>query len=596
MATMTQSDGKASILDNRTKYTIPIYQREYSWGWEQISRFVGDIFKGFWGAEEEKRIICEPMFIGTMQLSEKKETGTNKYTQDVIDGQQRLSTMMCIFNYLKLKYPENKALGEIRLDWLETRVNNGKEQESLEAMLGMSDLDGANMDNEQNPYVRSIGMIDECFNNLTTDENGEPMEAFTGNIGAFVEYLLNDIYFVVIETTAGLSKTIQIFNTINTAGLDLNGDDLFKVRLYEYLHDVKGHGEDSFTEIGGIYKDVKKRNEEWLKTHGWDLVNMGVVRTVYKDYLISKHKLPVSLYAMGTDTFFERLFDVLLNVQSHKEMASAKTVELALDDLRRIINAVCFWNESEYRDYDEYITYTLITRSRYDRYADIAYQILLSNEGKTDGERLNDVYDVMRPMCRVFFCYSLMYARQIYEIHDLMHRVYQMTADFQTNKGGIITKLSEKASNNDIDWFKSNCIGQAIAYNRVWKDIVCLLSAYLDERDAGTPLDSLMKKFAWGGYDIEHIHANANTDEGADIDETLQNGIGNLMLLEPDINRSISNLPFREKTNRADGKPCYKDSRFASARKVMQNKTWGKEEIIKRKEDEIRKISEFLFN
>ena len=342
MATMTQSDGKASILDNRTKYTIPIYQREYSWGWEQISRFVGDIFKGFWGAEEEKRIICEPMFIGTMQLSEKKETGTNKYTQDVIDGQQRLSTMMCIFKYLKLKYPGNKALGEIRLDWLETRVNNGKEQESLEAMLGMSDLDGANMDNEQNPYVRSIGMIDECFNNLTTDENGEPMEAFTGNIGAFVEYLLNDIYFVVIETTAGLSKTIQIFNTINTAGLDLNGDDLFKVRLYEYLHDVKGHGEDSFTEIGGIYKDVKKRNEEWLKTHGWDLVNMGVVRTVYKDYLISKHKLPVSLYAMGTDTFFERLFDVLLNVQSHKEMASAKTVELALDDLRRIINAaVC---------------------------------------------------------------------------------------------------------------------------------------------------------------------------------------------------------------------------------------------------------------
>lgn len=368
------------------------------------------------------------------------------------------------------------------------------------------------------------------------------------------------------------------------------------MRLYEYLHDVKGHGEDSFTEIGGIYKDVKKRNEEWLKTHGWDLVNMGVVRTVYKDYLISKYKLPVGLYAMGTDTFFERLFDVLLNVQSHKEMASAKTVELALDDLRRIINAVCFWNESEYRDYDEYITYTLITRSRYDRYADIAYQILLSNEGKTEGERLNDVYDAMRPMCRVFFCYSLMYAKQVYEIHELMHRVYQMTADFQTNKGDIITKLSEKASNNDIDWFKSNCIGQAIAYNRVWKDIVCLLSAYLDERDAGTPLDSLMKKFAWGGYDIEHIHANANTDEGADIDETLQNGIGNLMLLEPDINRSISNLPFREKTNRADGKPCYKDSRFASVRKVMQNKTWGKEEIIKRKEDEIRRISEFLFN
>lgn len=74
---------------------------------------------------------------------------------------------------------------------------------------------------------------------MTTDNEGNQLAEFSENIDSFVEYILNDILFVVIETVAGLSKTIQIFNTINTAGLDLNGDDLFKVRLYEYLHDIK---------------------------------------------------------------------------------------------------------------------------------------------------------------------------------------------------------------------------------------------------------------------------------------------------------------------------------------------------------------------
>ena len=65
-------DDKRAIIDNHTVFNIPVYQREYSWEEEQVRRFVGDIFKGFWGSEDEKHIIKEPMFIGTMQLSYKK--------------------------------------------------------------------------------------------------------------------------------------------------------------------------------------------------------------------------------------------------------------------------------------------------------------------------------------------------------------------------------------------------------------------------------------------------------------------------------------------------------------------------------------------
>ena len=118
---------KDNLLDGKTKYIIPVYQREYSWGYDQISRFIRDLFRGFWGSEDNKFILAEPMFIGTMQLSYKKYISNNEYEQDVIDGQQRLSTFLCLIKYLQLAYPNNKEIQKIPNNWLETRVNNGKE-------------------------------------------------------------------------------------------------------------------------------------------------------------------------------------------------------------------------------------------------------------------------------------------------------------------------------------------------------------------------------------------------------------------------------------------------------------------------------------
>lgn len=583
VSSSNNDNAKTAIINGRTKYIVPIYQREYSWGEEQVVRFIHDIFNGF-GAKE-------PMFIGTMQLSYEKYISDKECEQDIIDGQQRLSTIVCILKYLSLKFPKVKASIQ-GVDWIETRVNNGKEEELLEEMLKLQDLKKIHQKN-QNRYIENMAIIDDCFEYEILNDEENLLPAF--DINEFVEYILHDILFVVIETVAGLSKTIQVFNAINTAGLDLNGDDLFKVRLYEYLHDIKGCDEDAFREIGDIYKDVKERNSLWRKNHDWDLINIGLVRSVYKDYLISKHNLRTDLYAKATDTFFDELFDVLLDVQNHQEMVNAKSVDLSLDDLRSIIGAICLWGESDYRNSDEFISYLLIERSRYSRYADIAYQILLSNEGKPDNERLTDVYSIMRLMSRVFFCWSIEFARQVSEVHTLMNNIYKLTRNFTKKKEGIRQELINWINRNNNDDFKDKTIGKPIADNRVWKDLICVLSCYLDEMSEHTELDDLKKKLAWGFYDIEHIHANANKEEGIDIDWELQNGIGNLMLLEPDINKSIGKLPFREKVNRTDNKLCYKDSCYETVKKIMKKEQWGKDEIETRRKEEILKISKFLF-
>lgn len=597
-STRKQQDGKFSIIDNCTILNIPVYQREYSWERDQVSRFVGDIFKGFWGNEDEKVIKKEPMFIGTMQLSYKKYINEKEYEQDVIDGQQRLSTILCILKYLQLRYPNAEDIKEINLDWLETRVNNGKEYIYLSQMLSLNSLEKIQEIEEfpLNMYLKNIQIIQEVFEEQTTDDEGNELHLFNNQINDFIEYILNSIYFVVVETLAGLSKTIQIFNTINTAGLDLSGNDLFKVRLYEYLHDIKNHGEETFNKIGDIYKEVKDINSEWRKNHDWDVVTIGEIRSIYKYYLISKYKLNTALYSMSTDTFYDELFDTLLNVQIHKDMTGIKNknIDLSLEDLRRIIKVAYLWNSSDFRNTDEYISHTLIERSRYSRYANIAYLILLSNEDLQDeNERLSQVYECLGKLSKLFFCYSVKYAKAISEIHSFMHNVYRTVINYKESREKLLSDIQEKVNENK-DGF-SKCLGQPIAHNRIWKNTICILSDYFDELNDGTPLDVLQKLYS-SDFDIEHIHANGNKDEGNDINEELQNSIGNLMLLEYDINRSIGRLPFNEKKERSDGGICYKDSNYATVKRIRNYSSWGLPEVEQRRNKEIERISDFLFS
>lgn len=600
MATKGQKDDKFSIIDHSTIYNIPVYQREYSWGYEQVSRFIGDILKNYWGVEEKKVVKMEPMFIGTMQLSYKKFISTNpkENEQDIIDGQQRISTILCLLKYLSLRYPSNDLIKSISFNWLETRVNNGKEDVYLKEMLNLQSLDKLpnSSDYTPNRYIQNLSIIRECMEDLTSDEEKHPIAYFADNITSFIEYVLNNIYFVVVETVAGLSKTIQIFNTINTAGLDLNGNDLFKVRLYEYLHDVKNAGEDAFKEIGDIYKEIKDRNTLWRKNHDFDAISVSEVRSIYKYYLISKYQLQNMLYSMSTDTFFDELFDVLLNIQGHEGMRDLKGLELSLDDLRRISDVVYLWNTSEYRNDSEYITYTMIERSRYSRYKNIAYLILLSNENLSKDERFDHVYECLSALSKMFFCWSIQFAKAVNEMHTFVYNnIYKKSYNYIDNRESIISDIKAKIKEKNTDEFKTRYIGQPIAWNRTWKDLICVLSAYFDEREAGTSLSRMQELFE-GGYDIEHIHANANTAEGTDISDDLQNSIGNLMLLEYDINRSIGCISFREKVDRSTGEKCYRDSNYATVKKICEHEDWLLPDVIKRRDEEIDKIAHSLFD
>lgn len=568
-----------SLLNSKVHYVIPVYQREYSWGEPQITKFIRDLLMGLCGVSgldeedsDEKRLIpkekASPMFIGTMQLSFRKHITNNEYEQDVIDGQQRFSTILCLLKYLSLcRNISDIPFNEI----LESRVNRGKEDELLNEAMSIESLEKLKDDFYGNKYLENIKLIKECL-----EESCFPSEYYE----KLETYIRKKIWFVVISTKAGISKTLEIFNTINTAGLDLNGGDLFKVRLYEYLKEKTGT--EQFDGIDGLYNRIKEKNIEWRKNHDYDLINIDMVRDIYKTYLIANFDLPKLMHSWGNDRFYDMLFDVCLGVAPHDELKSerAQKVDLNLEDLNRVVDAIIFWNSRKINSQEKMIADLLVEKSRYSRYWKFPILYLLFTEN-SEG-KLNEIYELWQVLARIFFAYSIYRAKIVNDGITFMHNIYSILHNRDFSK--LESTLQERLKSSK--WMIEDVLGKVITDNRKKKDLICIVSAYLKEPllKEGSAIEELKCRLSWG-FDVEHIHATE--DYSVNIDEKLQNSIGNLMLLEYSINRSIGKKPFNEKLK------YYKNSKYAVVQQMAAKTCWTSTQIQERLEEEKKVIIDF---
>ena len=570
-----EQEGNKTILGNGNKYVVPIYQRPYSWTNEQINKFVSDIFISFWGSDVNSSE--EPMFIGTLQMSEKNE---------IIDGQQRLSTFLILLKVLKHKFPNNELLKEISLDWLSTKVNNGTQQNYLEELLFAESF----TTETTNSYLKNANLI----NGLIEEQNAKE-EDNDFDVEKFVKYLLSNIYFVVIETKAGLSKTLQIFNAINTTGLDLNGGDIFKIRMYEYLTRIKEKDEKVFDEISNLYGKVEQYNKEL----GWFL-SINDILSIYQYIIVAKYNLPVVLYHYGTDRFFEELFDTIFKITEREHFKNnVKKVDLSLDDIERIIEIRVNW-EKNWRKKDNFTAEDVcsiyfIWWSRYSKYWLLTFVFLF---------KYND-WDKMlifnRQLNRLFFIYSVRFQRLKSDIYyGAMQSVVETVVNktFDETLSLINQYIGDETTNNpnwyDLNWF----ISENLVENNKRKNLICRMSAMLEENYTTTNVEEINKIQVnlWGSsIDIEHIQSYLDSN-GDKREEILKdwgddiNSLGNLMVLEENINRSIGNKPYDQKL------PRYKESIYKIVRlQVNDYPLWNINKCKERKRQEMRKILNYLF-
>ncbi len=592
-----KQDTIKSLFDNHTRYIVPVYQRPYSWGEEEVTLFLNDLIKSFWGDDGDNS-LSEPMFIGTMQLSYPKIIDKNEYWQEIIDGQQRITTLTIILKELSLLYPNCDRIKDLNFDWLETQINETQSRYLFE-YLSLQSTDDVISDNN-NHYYKNAALIRDLIKGVFDRGDNEYLnDNGAGIINKFVDYIFHDIFFVVIETRAGLSKTLKIFNTINTSGLDLNGGDLFKIRMYEYLVDVENEDKKAFDKINAIYQKIDDLNYKYDKTNNdGPIITIDEILKYYKDILIAKYDLPNVLFTYDWTTFYDRLFDTLLNVKKWENFNKvlSSDFKLSLDEIQKLIDISSEWNILPWTSgklencnpKELMFAYNLISCTRYRGYGDIVYLILFKHNRAQNKYKI--LSDLLVEITKVLFIYSIGYARSVYEIHSFMQIIQKkiMTSSHED----VWSKIKEQL-NKSKEWAKTD-LSKQIVDKYVWKNLICITSEFLAMKNRRS-ISVIERLLFETDYDIEHIHANADTKEWEN--DELQNSIGNLCMLESDINRSISNKSFKDKkqSKKNDGMD-YLHSQYVTVKTLAKNNDkWTENDALKRRERETNRIIKYLF-
>lgn len=208
---------------------VPLYQRSYAWGVDQVTDFCSDLKNAFNGNPREH-------FMGTIVLS---HDGGDRAT--VIDGQQRLATAALLLAALRDYYlangDTNRADG-INRDYLnsysdaddafEPRLQLNSEDDEFFRQYIVTGSAAAAPSRDSHPLIKA------SYDMLYGFVEAEALSAGSGWVQRLVEwrkFVENDLR-VIHVTVPTESDAFLIFETLNDRGAKLTLADLLKSYLF----------------------------------------------------------------------------------------------------------------------------------------------------------------------------------------------------------------------------------------------------------------------------------------------------------------------------------------------------------------------------
>lgn len=585
-------------LNERERYSIPIYQRPYSWEEKNIKDFLASIFDAFKEVNEIKsETNAKSVFFGTIQLDLNKDDNT----LDIVDGQQRLTTFLLF------------------LDLLQRNEINPKEYIDCSMVIKSEKLkevlNDDNIKNTSSKYYENRKLLKkevEHFEKEFKDKN----EFYT----ELKNFVLDNVYFVqLITEEMDLSEVVSVFNTINTTGLDLNATDIFKVRYYNYLRGID-KTKDWLEEINLCYQSIDDSNEKLGKDGRTDQTkfDMGWVLDIYKHIICAEFGWGFSEVSKSNEKFFDELFKgTKLEEQSDLSVLEFSTFKHIVEEF------IKYWRWIEDVRYDgthheiakEIFSIYMVEKTRYKRYWTIPFVVAYFRaKGKGWSDYYIDSLRVNMYMFRFFLIYTVVNDRVINSVQNkVCDECFKWFKKDSTNK--IIENIKDmlwspvrsKDHEPKEDFYTT--IKSGLFYNASRVRLVCTLSGLLDEvanlgesficqgNEIVISEQEIYEKFFHyaiyeknkNPYDIEHIRARNNFSDNSDE----FNGIGNLVVLDSHINKSIQDNVVSKKITE------YKNSQYAAVRiefmKEYENLgDWDIEAVRKRAKKEIEKIESFM--
>ena len=224
--------------DKKADFLIPDYQRPYAWGEDQCQTLWDDIFQfSFPDNNYEAFDENEEYFLGSI-VTFKNEKGKS----EVIDGQQRLTTLMLILRafYDKFANMQDKN-SKLTRDRIEKCIWKTDTFGTADKNILKIDSEVAT-DNDKGEFLELLrtGLVKQGSKSqyvLNYQFIQKRIDDFLQNFPSFFPYLparlLSNCILLPIEAESQ-DTALRIFSTLNDRGLPLSDADIFKAQFYKY--------------------------------------------------------------------------------------------------------------------------------------------------------------------------------------------------------------------------------------------------------------------------------------------------------------------------------------------------------------------------
>lgn len=219
------------FLGDVYRFEIPSYQRPYSWTTREAQELLDDVIEAMDDGQDD-------YFLGSFVLVKKPN---NKHAE-VVDGQQRLTTLTILFAVLR-DLEEDESVRS----YLDEFITVGRDPigkiASGDPILQVRDKPGERIAFER--IVRKVGAT--AKDNKRKNGEAESVTHYIRNAALYrdllskmeenqrrelIAYLRDQCLVVVVEVpTAAAAR--RIFQVLNTRGLDLEPTDILKARLLD---------------------------------------------------------------------------------------------------------------------------------------------------------------------------------------------------------------------------------------------------------------------------------------------------------------------------------------------------------------------------
>ena len=589
-------------INKKETFVIPEYQRGYSWDIVQCDKLWQDI-------EDFIDLgLDDPYFFGTIIVDCSETDKLDSFS--LIDGQQRSTTFLLLLKALQLRLgnvianfkkdkdserllkvlesnrdktlkilfkADEEKVYEILDNWsevkdiriLENKSINELYKNELQTIISSETFEEAEKRVYKIPRKQKDNKYTNHFRNFKFFYEKLGLYSET-KIKTFAQTFLEKCQVIEIRSWQ-IEQAITMFNSLNSTGMPLSDADIISAQMYSNA----GNQKDEFNKQ---WERITKRSTE-LSSHGIIDIDAVLQQFMYISRSLSKEYIKNGYPDVTTPGL--RNYYTIINKDILKYplvLCSNLSKITQIWDLIReypLVKLLLKFNEN--------IKLYLIS---------YLYRYKLEDITK------ETVFDVGECLLRLFTLLELVDAG--YSSTNFKTFLFGENIKFVDNN----VSCDEIKKDFDLhirkNW-KEEDISQAVSDYE--KNILVFLNEYLYAKEKNVDFNfsetvNIEHIMPASGHNIDVIRVDAGIESQEEFTQIV-NKLGNKILLEENINKSIGNEWFKTKKQRSiTDKAGYKDSRYNIAKSLIDYKTdvWTQDDINKATEKVANRIVKFIFD